>query len=190
MAHLWLESNPPLPVHVFGLRSDTHTLGRCGWKLAIQREHAFDSVQVMLHHPASGLTLMAQIRDFELASRQFRSMNDYGALPVIVVSHVVIRDQGDFRFVGHHPPDMSWRQTDPVAIPLLQETSLFDLPLFRELDAPAGEQLIVEPATVAELLDQIRRMQAPEQAAIRERQRQRERAAPHRLHAQILSIAA
>lgn len=58
------------------------------------------------------------------------------------------------------------------------------------------EEIIVEPATVASLLEQIKSLQAPDLATIRERNRQAERRGStqpmqqQRFHAQIVSLAA
>lgn len=58
--------------------------------------------------------------------------------------------------------------------------------------APMAEEIIVEPATVAGLLDQIKQLQAPELAAIRERNRRADSRnfTAQRFHAQIVSLAA
>lgn len=84
-----------------------------------------------------------------------------------------------------------WRpdrvSTDPVAVELKDGQHLFDLPIFQKIDTPVAEELIVDPPTVQQLLDQIRAMQEPEQAEIRRRNRGRESLRP-RLHAQIMSF--
>jgi hypothetical protein len=61
----------------------------------------------------------------------------------------------------------------------------------------APKEIIVEPASVAELLAKIREMQLPEQEAIRarnnmrhKREELREASLPFKLHANIISLAA
>ena len=66
---------------------------------------------------------------------------------------------------------------------------LFEMPFFQTLHVPAAEPLIVDQATVSDLLERIRAMQAPEQAEIRARNASRERA-HGRIHAHIMSLAA
>lgn len=63
------------------------------------------------------------------------------------------------------------------------------MPFFQTLHVPAAEPLIVDQATVSDLLERIRLMQAPEQAAIRARNTSRERI-HSRIHAHIMSLAA
>ena len=69
------------------------------------------------------------------------------------------------------------------------ERTLFEMPFFQTLHVPAAEPLIVDQATVSDLLERIRAMQAPEQAEIRARNASRERA-HGRIHAHIMSLAA
>lgn len=56
------------------------------------------------------------------------------------------------------------------------------------------EEIIVDQASVSELMDRIRKLQEPELAAIRERNRRREQRSANevveRVSAQIISIAA
>jgi hypothetical protein len=71
----------------------------------------------------------------------------------------------------------------------VDDFGIFATPLART------EEIIVEPETVMQLLEKIKAMQSPEQAAIRERNRSRERRMGEpiqrqQFHAQILSIAA
>lgn len=188
---LLLERNPALEVEFAGLRSDTYTLGRCGWRVAIEDvDYHRDTRRIVLYHPDTGLTFIGHVclprhleHDFAVTSRASR-------LPPVALQQCAIRGQGRTVIMQGGWPSLRYVETIP-RLETVEYRDLFDLPLFASLNEPAAEQLIVEPATVSELLDQIRRMQAPEQAAIRERERQRERLAPKtRLHAQILSIAA
>lgn len=191
MALSWVERNPILDVEFAGLRSDTCTLGRCGWKLAIEAgvNHYRDMRLVILHHPFLGVTLTGRIELPTFA--QFRDPQEARQhMPPVRLERCVMKGHGTVYLQGALPK-VEWVETAPTLMEV-SRSDLFALPIFAALNAPdpAAEQLIVEPATVSELLDQIRRMQAPEQAAIRERERRRERSTTPRLHAQILSLAA
>jgi hypothetical protein len=69
----------------------------------------------------------------------------------------------------------------------IEDFGIFATPLART------EEIIVEPETVMGLLEKIKAMQAPELAAIREKNRRRDQHQPmerQQFHAQILSLAA
>jgi hypothetical protein len=71
----------------------------------------------------------------------------------------------------------------------IDDLKIFTTPLIRT------EELIVEPSTVAAMLEKIREMQVPEQERIRQRERLREareamEAPRQTFHAQIISIDA
>lgn len=185
MVHLLVERNPAIAVDFAGLRSDTHTLGRCGWRVAIEQRDLDDTVMVICHHEPTGLTLagsadLRRLRPYEWSGRSH---------PPIFLRQCSVRGHSRMSVVGPVAPAFAWVETQPALIEMA-EHDIYNLPLFAALNEPAGEQLIVDPLTVSQLLDQIRHMQAPEQADIRARERRRERHSPPRLHAQILSFAA
>jgi hypothetical protein len=76
----------------------------------------------------------------------------------------------------------------PQVVPLTQQAhrlsamDIFASPLVRT------EEIIVEPQSVAECLEHIRRLQAPELAEIRKRNREDGAVQQRKFHAQILSI--
>lgn len=179
--------NPPCRVVFAGWESDTYSLGRAGWEISIQKSHRpeiYGAIDTMLlHFPAARLNLMATCREFFTRDWRLSGALDRD-LPVFNVQRAVT-DMIFRHEVGAIPALFSaWANTTPAFI----DTSIYNTPLFLDKQAPAAEQLIVEPETVAELLDKIRRMQAPEMAAIRERERRRERIATPTLHAQILTF--
>lgn len=97
----------------------------------------------------------------------------------------VVGDFSDFRPIDAAPQFVTTERKD------LEDFNIFATPLVRT------EEIIVEPKTVESLLAEIKKLQDPEQAAIRARQRMRENregmrldAIPRqRFHAQILSVA-
>jgi hypothetical protein len=104
-------------------------------------------------------------------------------------SNVVVQmmdDLSNFRPIDAAP------QMTRIERKSIEDFGIFATPLART------EEIIVEPETVSELLERIKSLQAPELAAIRERNRRRERdpgavAEPmqrQRFHAQIVSLAA
>ena len=186
MAHSLV--NPPCRVIFAGWESDTYSLGRAGWEISIQRSprpEYYGAIDTMLlHHPSSKLMLMAECREFFTLDWRRNGEMDRD-LPVFYVrragTDLIIRHEIGI-LVEHG--FSAWADHEPKFI----DTSIRNTPLFLNKAAPAAEQLIVEPATVAELLEQIRKQQAPLQAEIRERDRRRAREAAPVLHAQILTF--
>ncbi|PVY34576.1 hypothetical protein C7413_107112 [Paraburkholderia silvatlantica] len=98
--------------------------------------------------------------------------------------HVVVHDN----FASFSPID-AMPQFSSVERKCIDDFGIFATPLART------EEIIVDPHDVMALLERIKDLQRPEQAAIRERNRGRERRAddPRQrtaFHAQILSLAA
>jgi hypothetical protein len=184
-----VELNPVCRVFFAGFQSDTYTLGSHGWDIALQdvplHRAGRGETEMVLHHKPSGMVGTAVADRWEpMGWRQMRMEN---CLPEF---HV--RNMGNQKKVirmGRLDPyaGFDWVETEPT-ITMVEERDIFTLPLFTRKAAPAAEQLIVEPATVSELLEQIRKAQAPGQAEIRERARRRELAPT--LHASILTLEA
>jgi len=171
MARSLVEQNPPCPVHFAGWSSDTFTLGRHGWDVAYQQDHYRDERELLLYHKESGTKALAKASGNHFDKRVF-GYQSYPEFNVVRITTEKMHVRYDVRSL--HPfSNMAWVNTEPSMIQI-EEHDLMSLPLFQKLHAPVAESLIVEPATVADLLDKIRKMQSPEQAAIRARNRSRD----------------
>lgn len=174
--------NPPCEVRFAGWVSDTCKLGRSGWEVSLEDDPYLRAKRLMLHHKESRLVAMAECREFDVFGWRQRGQM-MGDLPVFTVRHIASNITVRYEEVLL-PSFSTWADTQPT---MIREMSIFEHPLFLAKGAPKAQELIVEPQDVMTLLDQIKRMQAPEQAAIRERQR---RDTPPTAHATILSFAA
>lgn len=177
--------NPPCRVIFAGFEADTRHLGVAGWKVSVEENFRGNFMEpvhrMLLHFTPSRLNLIAECDPFHTARwRQRGGMLD--DLPVFVVQKAAC----DFRIIMQIGTQFSFQKWSDTA-PAMVEADLYSTPLFLAKEAPKAEELIVEPQDVSAMLEQIKRMQSPEQAAIRKRRRQEE--APV-AHATILSFAA
>lgn len=179
-----------MPVIFAGFRSDTYTLQQAGWRLAVEEDIYTGTVRMMMHHPDADLYLVAEDWRMprEMMSHRARFVHDYStARPEFVVKRVAraiqsLRVNLDFsRFLDI---DATPQYTD-AKIQRIEDFKLFASPLVRT------EEIIVEPESVAECLDLIRRLQSPELERIRKDNRARGEAINRQnFHAQIITMAA
>lgn len=141
---------------------------------------------MMMHHRDAELYMVAaDINHDFLAPMRWepdrRIVFQIVAVSRSLLAYRVNMDFSAFRSIDATP---AMRIEEPKRI---EDFAIFAAPLVRT------EEIIVEPQSVADCLDLIKRLQAPNLAEIRERNRQRERLEPSnqtRFHAQILSLAA
>lgn len=170
--------NPRSRVIFAGWRTDTATLGRSGWRVSIQENYEYACFEMMLEHSEANLIMHARANQHPM---NFKIDQEAG----VVMQSGMRRefDGPDFSVVRVFPRDphlkvyhsMSvfeeWSETKPTMINREQYTP-WDFPVFMKKGDPLpAPELIVEPQDVMQLLEQIKRMQAPEQATIRERRR-------------------
>lgn len=176
----------PCEVHFAGWRSDTHSLQRAGWELSAEQDIAGRRIHLVMQHQPTGLRMLAEERHFDFFRAADVMRYDRGSADLsFEIRHVATDMRTRFveaNFAAFSPINAHPQFTDVKA------QSIDDFAVF----APMAEEIIVEPATVAGLLDQIKQLQAPELAAIRERNRRAEshNVKAQRFHAQIVSLAA
>jgi len=139
----------------------------------------------MISHPAHDIHFMAVAPENSLYAYRSELGRNYPIFRVVRLmrGNTVMRSYAPTS--ARELDGYRWVSTEPAMIDV-KEWTWGEHPLFRELEKPIAEEIIAEPATVMQLLDQIRSMQAPEQARIRATQRRSE--APPVIHASILSF--
>lgn len=176
-----------MEVRFAGFSSDTLSLQEAGWRLAVEEDFQHGAIRMLMRHEGLGLYMVADDAAFDYfmhARQQIRPRQ-----PIFVVryaarslnSQVCNLDFSKFTAVDAMP------HRAPVSFRRIEDFALFGAPLVKT------EEIIVEPQSVAECLDLIRKMQAPELAAVRQRNLARDRDQPmaqQQFHAQILSLAA
>lgn len=182
----------PVDVMFAGFRSTTATMQRAGWRIAMEAKNYADivgnNIRFVFKHDDLGVALLG-VSSIESMSQALGDL-----LAPILIKHAIHADSrvlvqavAAASFVGSTGALRSIDATPGFA--QVTERDLFEMPFFQTLHVPAAEPLIVDQATVSDLLERIRLMQAPEQAAIRARNTSRERI-HGRIHAHIMSLAA
>lgn len=181
----------PVEVWWSGFRSTTVQLQQAGWEIAAEEDVYGGRIRLLMRHQDMRLYAITNESEWNYFDRQTE-----GRMLVFQVVHAAPRMEvrvtqeigaglANFRQIDAMP------QFVDSVIQRPEDMKIFVTPLVRT------EELIVEPQTVAAMLEQIRKMQAPEQARIRHKERlaaSREgmlvEAGPRQeFHAQILSIA-
>lgn len=182
--------NPPLRVLWAGFEANTYALQQAGWELSAEQDFAFRRLRVAFRHRDWKLYAISDAVDWDFLL--WATRNSLVELPPLVVRYFVneiqvlrVPDRVDaFRPVDAQP------QFVQQEVRSLEDCGVFATPLVRT------EEIIVEPRDVSALLEQIKKLQAPEQAAIRQRERlraardglEREAWPRQRFHAQVISI--
>jgi hypothetical protein len=191
MAHL---SNTRLlsqPCEVLwaGFRSNTYVLQQAGWELAVEQDFSGLRLRLLIRNRDMQLYAVSDASSFDF----YRNAHEHLSRPVF---HIVQASSTmQLAQIVGFAPSFSFKQFDAapqfsaMRYDNIEDLGIFAAPLVRT------EELIVEPADVSALLEQIRRMQAPGQAEIRAKQRTREctdripDARPMtRFHAQIITL--
>lgn len=196
MGHLQVERrvlSRPAEVWWAGFRSDTYRLQQAGWELAADEDVIEGRVRLMLRHRDMRLYALSSHTQYDY----YKRLSTYQeaqlvfqvvcAAPKIEISRVA--GIGPMSFENFKQLDAQ-PQFMESEIKSLDDMKIFATPLVRT------EELIVEQQTVAHMLEQIRKMQAPEQSRIRAQERLKQSremlsldAMPRqKFHAQIISI--
>ena len=175
----------PHEVFFCGFRSTTIQLQQAGWQLSVRQDNYGyrDNLQLAMHNKEFGGYMIAQCRNFE----PFKPLHNER------LTFVVQRVCADIMIIH---TDMDFKEFTPIdARPQWvteERKSIKDFSIFAS-QLVRTEEIIIEPQSVAECLDLIRKMQAPELAAIRRRNANRnfeEATNQVKFHAQVMSIAA
>lgn len=175
-------------VRFAGFRSTTWDLQQEGWQISAEEDYQRDTIRLALRHPPTGLYMLADGQRYEFRSKAY---SPYGRMDESLVFNV--RHCSSKMAVQLRERTFDFRAID--AMPMFTDTPFKRIEDF-SIFAPAlvrTEEIIIEPQSVAECMDLIRKMQAPELAVIRERNLQRDFmdvAPQQKFHAQILSLAA
>jgi len=176
-----LQVNPRCEIVFEGWESDSVRLGSHGWSMSLENDDMRGEKRLLLYHKESQLKMLAVSRGYDryMQNDRFRDMyhggkkySDWNG-----PTFHVIRAATEFIFrsesVSALPKFCDWADTRPMMIEM-SEYKLSETPLFLALAKPVAQEIIVEPQEVADLLEQIMKMQSPEQARIRKQRRQTE----------------
>lgn len=182
----------PADVYWCGWKSTTVQLQRAGWQCSVQHDPMQWGVSLSFLNEVAGIYMQTDHISMDVLAGDrviggFRAQQlDFRGLQFQVVKTL----HNQTRIIGS-PPDLNdWVAFD--ARPKMHEVSTRNFSLddvrhfFRPIEAPEEKEIIVGPQSVDEALQLILKLQAGDQAALREKARDK----PRRVHAQIVSLAA
>lgn len=182
----WYSINYPCKVHFQGFTSDTLKLQNNGWELSAEQNRAEDYISLSMRNKNLDTVLFAsQVRGVMgkvMISRYNRGNEDYKEIEFNIThilhskSRIALIPE---TFTIMEPIDA---RIDRQVIKSLDEYQLFR-PLMQE-----SKEIIVEPESVMECLELIKKLQAPDLAKIRERNNRKETF--RSIQAQIVTMAA
>jgi hypothetical protein len=173
-----------------GWRSTTPEMQAHGWEFAVERDVYDQAYNVLMRHREGGWTGMGRAFIAELMDASYRYRSPMRSNPTIQVQRMAGTDRMISMYVQTLPVFARVDMQPELAL-TSRETTIDELGIFKPW-APKAQEIIVEPATVASLLEQIKRAQVGDLAEIRERNRKRELRDQHseRVVAQVISLAA
>ena len=154
MDPLWADRGRPVEVFFDGFRSNTFNLWKAGWNLVIETSNSnnFGRQEILCIFKKEDTILYGT------------GVPYHNSLEVIYINKVCLRKHtsillnGAFDFrVADMSPTASYMQRD-----------LWNEPFFKTL-TPVKEDFIVDPLTIDQMLEEIRRQQVPKQKEIRAR---------------------
>lgn len=178
MAQLGYLQSPACDVFFQGFSSTLHRLQNCGWVVAVSEDPYRNRLHIMLNHKAAQVTMEGScerpdaFRDrYESGRQQPMEVHIHKCSPKFISMAECSLDS--YSIVDARPRFISMGDTDSDR-------------LFASA-VPKVEEILIEPQSVAECLELIRKMQVPEMVEVRKRNEARN--AAQRFHAQIVSTA-
>lgn len=167
---LFLES-APCPVHWAGWQSDTLTMQRNGWMLAVEKDTYRGTIRLAATHRARNAFMVSdpvEIRP-EFVSGRHAHLREMWAPIQFHMSHFA----GEVTIVcqGNEPAFVAI-DAEPRYV-RAKEKRLVDLDIFRPITSPQAEEILIEKAdmTVIEHLEAIKNLQSDRQRELREQAR-------------------
>lgn len=159
-----LIQNYPIKVNMYGCRGDIYTLRAAGWDIAIQCERSMREMGYIIRicgkHRETKALLISENRTFDLDFDNYNMLEHVELAVATIGGQITINGEFDYSrfraFTGTHPEFVQIKREDfnPNKIPFFS-------------DALVDTELIIPEKSVYELLEEIVRIQEPEQAELR-----------------------
>lgn len=168
-----------------GFESTTTRLQQEGWQLSAEQDWHGDAIRLALYFAPCDLKMLSQPTQhrFHGAQDRYAPMELTFRINHVSANLLVRLDETRFDF---QPIDAMPTFVD-TPYKKLEDFGIFASPLVRT------EEIVIEPESVAECMEWIRKLQAPQLQEIRARNLQRERRDAinqQNFHAQIITLAA
>lgn len=183
--------SPPIPVRFEGFEATTTGLQRSGWELSCNEDYAYGDFQLAIFHRGLGVVgISDRIRRGSMLAA-FHSHLDLQYVEPIYIRRITQSHQliySGFSTINA-PRESPWHAIDAEPMFLSEHpVRPEDLFMFRPASAPAPQEIIADPETVADLMEKIIKLQKPDMDQIRERNRRRDSLTPQITHAKIISF--
>lgn len=159
----------PIPVHFAGWESSTDRLQRCGWRMAIDKDHRNMTYRFLLEHPYLRLAGWCDSWSMDRSYEEWVDpSNRFNPMP-IEMGQVMPADHFQMRISGEL--GMQWIDASPEIVHE-QITTLADLGIFKLAEAEVPKVFVEEAdMSVVDHLQSILDGQADKQAELREKAR-------------------
>jgi hypothetical protein len=187
--------SPPIPVEWCGFESDTRRMQACGWEFAVNQDVMRREVEFIARHRRLATFLVGRLRDDDIRQRSlvyFRQELVGFKGPPLQFTSLTQERNTQFVHLQSSIDDFTRVDMNSEYTTIQEQRWNGDtIDLFRKW-APKSEEIIVAPETVADLFERIKKMQSPELAEIRERNRKRDirEQRSENVVAQIITLAA
>jgi len=153
----------PFKVRWAGWESDTYTLQRHGWQIAANQDVQYGTLQLLISHPVYKIQGFSDriTMEFMHIHESMRSNID---IPICGMGSKLTVMANNI-----NPTDFTQIDCEPSYI-RMEPKSLDDFKIFKE-SLHRVDEIIVDPLTVNQLMEQIVELQTPKQKEIRERRR-------------------
>lgn len=198
---VWGSSGPyrvlsePYEIRFLGFRGTTYDLQQHGWEFSAEQDPRRGHARLMMKHDQANLYGISEALEYDFFRHHMDRYRQGMQLPIFVVH--AMRPAAHY-YVQHlhidlesfSPVDMQPQTVKLETLETLEEQlALFAKPLVRT------QEIIVEPKDVAEALEWVKKLQAPEMAELQDRERKRQgredlRKPRQIFHAQLISLAA
>ncbi len=184
----------PVPIHWAGFESNTYKLQQAGWEFSAEQDLAFGRGRIVMRHQDFHMHGCSNFVDIDFFGPQYGDQWNRMIFPVQWMTSgdvLVQRIMDDFS--SFNPVDMQ-----PQVLSHSEIENIEDMALFAGVPLARTKEIVVDPATVADMMQEILKMQSPARKEYYEEQVKLARGAGHRVdgirprqdfHAQIVSLA-
>jgi hypothetical protein len=175
--------NPNVPVYFQGFRSSTWELGNSGWVIQADQDLHRDEIRMVFTNKESGAILLSRNNAFDFQGHALghthpAMINELRFDAQIYHADTRIMEQMNFsnlRTVEYEP-----------SVEQLHVKTLSDMVLFKE---KPKKEILVEPATIPEMMELIKKMQSPRQKELRDKQRDRAKREIYTMEQEVTAIS-
>jgi hypothetical protein len=168
----------PVPASWAGFETDTYKLQSFGWDISAEQEPMYHTMRIAIRHDKIGMSGVSERIPWTYFQDPYHSPERLPVVPLRCVSHKVM-----YEIYGS--PAFNFEPVD--AQPQMMAVKRGSLEEFIHFAPARAKGILLPEASVPDLMEQILKLQQPmREAEIKRSLLER----PHKVHAQIISLAA